>query len=138
MLFTNWLSKNHSLQIANNMLEAFRHYAMSNPVNNDIGKMHKFFWGNRFFQVTFYNSPEDCGYYSALPNYEELRYILCHIVETSNCHVKYEMYFGFELEKMTFLELFDINYYISSDYVKESTEKHINSIEAQLRETSLI
>ena len=137
MIITSWLSKNRSLQIANYLLEAFKQYIHSTTVH-DFRKSHKLVWRNSFFVIKFYSSPEDCGYYSALPNYEDLRYVLCNIVEVLNCRHKYEMSFGFDSERMTFLELFDIDYRLANDYIIESQEEYLNSIEAQLRGTSLI
>lgn len=95
-----------------------------------LDNVYKLYWKKQRFEVTLYSSPEDCGYFSLLPNYEDLEYTFCIIQEKDWTGViKHEMCFGFDSEKRTFLELFDIDY-----HSKEGTiYKAEDSIESELR-----
>lgn len=80
-----------------------------------LDNVYEFFWKRRKFRVMLYCSPEECGYFSLLPNSEDMPYVFC-IIQEKDRHgsIKYEMCFGFDSEKKTFLELFDIDYYFYS------------------------
>lgn len=86
--------------------------------------------GMRKFEITLYSSPEDCGYFSLLPNYDDLAYIFCIIQEKErNGKIKHEMCFGFDSEKRTFLELFDIDLHAKDGTIYRAED----SIESQLK-----
>lgn len=125
------------MKIVIHLLRAFRHYVQSTHVH-PFDNIHEFIFEKRSIKMTFYSSPEELGYYSALPNYAEPQYVLCHIEEKDDDKLKYEMCFSFNSKEMTFLELFDITHYLSDNLLKETHEKDISSIEAQLRNTVLL
>lgn len=77
-----------------------------------LDNVYEFFWKRRKIQVTLYSSPEECGYYSLLPDSEKLAYVFCIIEEKERGNTtKNEMCFGFDSQKKTFLELFDIDHH---------------------------
>lgn len=90
---------------------------------NGINRMQK-------FEATLYSSPEDCGYYSLLPNHEKLAYVFCIIQEKERSGaIKHEMCFGFDSKKRTFLELFDIDLHTKDGTVYRAED----SIEPELK-----
>lgn len=93
-------------------------------------------WQNRKFEIKVFDSPNDCSYNSVLPDYDYSTYLLCEITEKrNNGKNKYWMTFGFDIEKMIFLELFNIEYYNQIDYIREC--RNIELIEKQLKGTDL-
>lgn len=85
---------------------------------------------NRVFDITFYNSPEDCGYYSVLPSYDNETYIFCIIKELRpSDKTKYRICFGFDIEKNSFIELFDIDYHNINGFIRKAGD----SIEEELK-----
>lgn len=105
-----------------------------------LDNVYKLFWNkcseyigmcsSQRFEVTLYSSPEDCGYYSLLPNYDELAYVFC-IIQEKDIHgkIKREMCFGFDSEKRTFLELFDIDFHSKDGNIYRAED----SIESELK-----
>ncbi len=114
--------------------EQIINYDNSNKYHLD--NVYELYWKNRRFVATIYVSPEECGYYSVLPNYCELDYYLC-IIEEKNPlgYMKNQMCFGFDFEKKVFLELFDIDYRSSYDGIIYSAE---DSVESRLQGTIII
>lgn len=103
-------------------------YKDSNEWHMD--NVYELHWKKQKFEVTLYSSPEDCGYFSVLPNYEDLAYIFCIIQEKEQSgSIKHEMCFGFDSEKRTFLELFDIDLHTKDGTVYRAED----SIESQLK-----
>ena len=91
-------------------------------VKNDfcLDIIYKIIWNKRNFQITFFDNPDDLGYCSMLPDYDPSTYILCEIVEKrTDGSKKHEMIFSFDIEKKTFLELFDILHYNSTNIIRE-------------------
>lgn len=77
-------------------------------------------WNNRHFRISFFQNPDDLGYNSMLPDYDPSTYILCEMVEKrADGSTKHEMIFSFDIEKKTFLELFDILHYNRVDIRRE-------------------
>lgn len=74
-----------------------------------LDNVYELHWKKQKFEVTLYSSPEECGYISVLPNYDDLAYVFCIIQEKRSGSIQYEMCFGFDSEKKSFLELFDID-----------------------------
>ena len=136
MITTTWLCRNEALWISNHLLKLFKLCIQPTSIK-DFGQPHRFIVRNNNIQITFYNSPRSLGYYSALPNYLKIKYVLCDIKETYNGRLKYEMVFGFDSEKMTFLELFDIIHRETRNLTKESSESDIDFIESQLKNNVL-
>ena len=94
-----------------------------------MDNVYELHWKKQKFEVTLYSSPEDCGYFSVLPNYEDLPYIFCIIQEKEQSgSIKHEMCFGFDSEKRTFLELFDIDLHQDGTVYRAE-----DSIESQLK-----
>lgn len=84
---------------------------------------------NRKFEITLYDSPECDGHYSFSPDYDDFTYVYCHIIERQeNDTIKYEMKFGFDIEKKTFLELFILDEHSSNiiiPYDNDLIESHL-------------
>ena len=77
-------------------------------------------WNGRYFRITFFDDPDKLGYCSMLPNYDPSTYVLCEMVEKrDDGSAKHEMIFSFDIEKKTFLELFDILHYNTVDIRRE-------------------
>lgn len=83
----------------------------------------------RKFEITIYSCPEDCGYFSVLPNYEDFEYTLCIVQEKKRNTIKHEICFGFDSRTGAFLELFDIDLYSGDGIIYKSED----SIESQLQ-----
>ena len=61
--------------------------------------------------MLFYDAPDDIGYSSILPNYDSETYICADISELREDNSEMsEIIFGFDIEKMHFLELFELFY----------------------------
>ena len=66
---------------------------------------------NRNFKFTVYDSPDGVGYNSVLPDYDPETYLCVNFFELREDNsTKYEITFGFDVEKMQFLELFDFTF----------------------------
>lgn len=101
--------------------------------------VYKLIRDNRYFKIMLFNEPDDCGYCSILPDYDPSSYILCEIIEEyPNGKPKYEMYFGFDYQEKTFLELFDITYHNSVGIVREYSDNFISPLETQLKGTVIL
>jgi len=84
--------------------------ATSDEFHLDI--IYKLIRNNRCFEITLFDDPDYLGYCSMLPDYNPYSYVVCNIVEKRpNGEKKYEMCFGFDIEKSTFLELFEVVHY---------------------------
>ena len=82
--------------------------------------IYKYIQDNRYFEITLFDEPDDCGYCSMLPDYEPSTYVLCNIVEKrANGSKKTEVAFGFDIEKRTFLELFEVVHYNTTVILRE-------------------
>lgn len=91
------------------------------------------------YEINIYNSPEDCGYYSMLPQYDEETYLLAYVCEIrpEDGSVKQEIYFGFDNISMTFLELFGIYSINKKRFMRECGEDLLDEIQEKLKETKL-
>ena len=93
---------------------------------------------NRHFELTFWDDPDDLGYSSILPDYDPSTYVLCYIIEKrSNGEKKYEMTFGFDIEKRTFLELFELVHYNTVGILREYPDMN-SELESQLKNIVII
>lgn len=100
--------------------------------------VYKLIWYNRLFYVTFYTSPKVYSYYSALPNFDITPYIFCSIIEMQNSvYKKYEMNFGLDIEKGTFLELFDVIHFNTTGIIREYPNLN-TPLEAELKDVVII
>lgn len=103
-----------------------------------LDNIYRFIIDGRFFEITLFGAPDDCGYCSMLPDYNPYTYVLCNIEEKrANGAKKYEMAFGFDIEKKTFLELFELIHYNISDTVR--VYPHYGTLlEKELKDTVII
>lgn len=94
-----------------------------------------FILDGRHFEISFYDNPEDAGNYSLLADYNKETYVFCAISEKRpSGNTKYEMSFGFDVEKMTFLELFDLYHYPDiSNCVRRPNYDDMLEIESTLK-----
>lgn len=108
------------------------YYINSDEYHRD--NVYLLIWKNRIFDITFYASPEECGYRSILPSYDAETYVFCSIIEMRESGTpKYEIDFGFDIEKNIFLELFDIDCYNLNGFIREAGD----SIEEDLKGRSI-
>ena len=85
-----------------------------------LNLIYKIIIGKRCFEITFFEEPDDLGYATMLPHYDPFTYVLCDIVEKRpNGCKKYEITFGFDIEKRTFEELFEVIHYNSVGILRE-------------------
>lgn len=95
-----------------------------------LDNVYSVIMGDRSFEITIYNSPEDYGYYSTLPDYDSGSYVFCNITEKRpDGTTLYEMSFGFDIKAKTFVELFDIDHHNLDGVVREG----FDSIESLLK-----
>ena len=100
--------------------------------------IYKYIRDNRYFEITLFDEPDDLGYCSILPNYDPSTYVICNIVEKRvDGSKKYEMAFGFDIEKGTFLELFEIVHYNSVGILREYPNLN-TPLEAELKGTIIL
>lgn len=105
-------------------------YIYKNSEDYHRDNVYLLVWKNRVFDITFYNSPEDCGYYSLLPSYDNETYIFCIIKELRPYDkTKYQISFGFDIEKNSFIELFDIDHHNINGFIRKAGD----SIEEELK-----
>jgi len=97
-------------------------------------------WNNRLFRISFFEDPDKLGYCSMLPDYDPSTYVLCEIVEKrANGSTKHVMIFSFDIEKKTFLELFDILHYNTVDILREYPVNYWNCpVEEALRDAIIL
>lgn len=101
----------------------------SNSDEFHMNNVYELYWKSKKFVATIYESPEDCGYYSILPDDERNHYVFCIIQEKERFNaIKHEMCFGFDSKKRIFLELFDIDYHERGTIYSAE-----DSIESELR-----
>lgn len=102
--------------------------------------VYKVIWNKRCFQISFFEEPDSLGYCSMLPDYDPFTYVLCEIVEKrSDGSTKHEMIFSFDIEKRTFLELFDILHYNTVDIRREYPVNSWNCpVEEALRDAIIL
>lgn len=82
------------------------------------------------YEINIFDSPSACGYNSILPNYDEETYLLAHVKELNKQGtIKYEIFFGFNILDMSFLELFDIHYINKKGYRRECKEIEIEELQ---------
>ena len=93
----------------------------------------------RHFEVSFYEDLKDCGYVSLLPNYDKETYMLCMLVEKrADGSKKYVMNFGFDVEKMIFLEIFELTHYTSvPNLFRTLAYEELDEVESALTSYSL-
>lgn len=100
--------------------------------------IYKLFMGNRWFEITLFDDPYDCGYCSMLPDYNPSTYVLCDIIEKRpNGDKKYQMTFGFDIEKRTFLELFEVLHYNTVGILREYPDLN-SQLEAELKDAVIL
>ena len=93
---------------------------------------------SRYFELSFYDDPDNLGYCSILPDYNPSTYVICDIVEKRpDKRKKHEITFGFDIEKGTFLELFEILHYNSVGILREYPNLN-TPIEAALKDTVIL
>ena len=87
------------------------------------------FYKKKKYKMKIYNSPEFCGWNSTIEDelYDESTYLLCEIEEYEDGKVKFEMSFGFNVESMTFLELFYISHINKIGFRRECQVEEIES-----------
>lgn len=91
-------------------------------------------YNGKKYEINIYNSPEDCGYRSVLSQYDKDTYLLlgaCQI-RLQDGSVEKEMYFGFDIVNMTFLELFDIYSINTKGYYRECKSETLEIIQGKL------
>ncbi len=94
---------NISINFTKNVVCRYEDFIETNIYNVSIG--------NRKFKMLFYDAPDDIGYSSILPNYDSETYICADISELREDNSEMsEIIFGFDIEKMHFLELFELFY----------------------------
>lgn len=84
---------------------------------------------NRDFKIVIYDSPDDFGYNSMLDtDYDPDSYLAVDIIELrADGSKKYEMFFGFDVIKMQFLELFQLDHCNQVGIIREP--KSIDNLE---------
>lgn len=103
-----------------------------------LDNIYRFIINGRFFEITLFGDPEDCGYCSISPDYNPSTYVLCNIEEKrTNGTKKYEMSFGFDIEKKTFLELFELIHYNTGNTIRVYPN-YDTPLENQLKDTVII
>lgn len=100
--------------------------------------IYKLIQGNRCFEITLLDSPEDYGYCSMLPDFDSATYVLCDIVEKRpNRDEKYQMTFGFDIEKGTFLELFEVLHFNAVGILREYPNLD-SQLESELKDVVIL
>ncbi|MBQ2835424.1 MAG: hypothetical protein IJE68_01120 [Clostridia bacterium] len=95
-------------------------------------------WKNRCFEITLFDDPDDFGYCSLLHDYDSSTYVLCDIVEKrQNGDKKYQMTFGFDIEKGTFLELFEVLHYNTVGTLREYPNLD-SQLESELKDVAIL
>lgn len=124
--FGGELSKEKSLKIASTLIQAVyelfqRELVMANSIPEDEEEdMHHYHITTKNIEILVYDSPDSCGYFSILPDYDQSTYVFTRVTQfRQNGIPKYRMYFGFDILKMTFLELFALVYINTKGYVRE-------------------
>jgi len=145
------MSFDQAVRIVNDLLDVFQYICEKHKSLNlnivDVQNMdviytpefvYKVTHNNRSFEMTLFDDPDDLGYCSILPDYNPSTYVLCEIVEKrSNGQRKYEFTFGFNIEKGTFLELFEVLHFNTVGILREYP--NLNSeLEALLKDVVLI
>ena len=88
--------------------------------------IYRLIWHKRLFLIAFYSSPEIYGYYSTVT--PSKHYTFCSVIEMQNeLHKRAEVNFSFNSKTRRFLELFDADFYIHDDFVRECRDT--NSLE---------
>lgn len=93
----------------------------------------------RHFEVSFYEDLAAYGCVSLLPDYDKETYMLCKLIEKrSDGSIKYVIHFGFDIEKMIFLELFELTHYTSAhNLVRTLAYEELDEVESALTSYSL-
>ena len=126
----------HAAKITNDCLDVFQAIYDLEPLR--LNNPYKVIWSNRYFKITLFDDPDDLGYCSMLHNYDPSTYVLCDIIEyRSNGKTKHEMIFGFDIEKGTFLELFEILHYNVVGTLREYPN-YESKIESELKDVVII
>lgn len=103
------------------------------------------FWDNRVFQIIVTHSPEIFGFYGTKFTDDPDNYLFAYISEIRDPkdflydkydNVKYEMYFSLDIEKGTFLELFDLSYRNTKNIIRECTE--LNEMDEALKDKVIL
>ena len=104
-----------------------------------IDRMYKLVQNNRYFEITFFSDPDDMGYCSMLPDFNSSTYVLCYIQEKrENGDLKHEMSFGLDIEKGTFLELFELIHYNVDNIVRRYPEVYNSPLENELKDSVIL
>lgn len=100
--------------------------------------IYKVVWRNRYFEITLWDDPDDLGYCSLLDDFDSSTYVLCDMVERRpNGSKKYQMTFGFDIQKKTFLELFEVLHYNTVGILREYPN-YESKLEAELQDVVII
>ena len=111
----------------------------SNDEEYHLDILYQVIYENRCFEITLLNDPDDCGYYSELDYFNSSTYVLCEIVEKRpNGEKKYEMTFGFDIQKKTFLELFDIVHYNTQNMIRVYITSPTSRLEKNLKNVVIL
>ena len=94
-------------------------------------------FGSRRFILKIFDSPEEYGYCSICPDYNDETYLFADLIELGeDDSEKNSLHFGFDIEKMVFLELFDVaninsvgiirTIALNDDYLYELEKQYFN------------
>lgn len=84
---------------------------------DDWGVTYRVEFPDRTFEIFFANSGDICDNHSKLDNYPRDTYLYCDFLEKRKDESwKYNFSFAIDIEKGTFLELFELNYWNQIDY----------------------
>jgi len=132
-------TKKHAVHIQHSPEYYFRKaLSVNNASEYRLDIVYKLVLNNRCFEITLFDDPDDLGYCSMIPDYDPSTYVVCDIVEKrTNGNKKYQMTFGFDLEKKTFLELFEVLHFNAVGILREYP--NLNSkLEAELKDTVIL
>lgn len=105
---------------------------------NRLNIIYQVVWDNRYFEITLFDDPDDLGYCSLLHDYDSSTYVLCDMVEKRpNGDKKYQMTFGFDIQKSTFLELFEVLHYNTVGILREYPN-YESQLESELKDVVII
>jgi hypothetical protein len=93
--------------------------------------LYRVLFRDKIYQIYIADSEEDVGYYSALSlNYNPETYVCCCFEEgRSDKSKRCEICFAFDIEKKTFVELFEISHYNKNGVTRECCDiDHIEKL----------
>ena len=84
--------------------------------------------GNRKFKILIYDEPDNLGFGTCLPDYDYGTYLCAEITELrEDGSKKHNLIFGFDVQKMQFLELFELKWINQIGTIREP--KNIDRLE---------